>query len=171
VAFQIKGMEVLVRITAKAKNAHEAAGLISPVDHEIRNRLGDVVFAADEVTVEQLVFDQLRARGWSVSTLERATQGRIGARLAITDPDGDVFAGAMVPGAGPGLPPRADVIVEVGPINTDRSQANTRPVDISVSTPTGGVSRQFAFGGDDETVREFAAVAGLHVLRLALGDG
>jgi nicotinamide-nucleotide amidase len=171
VAFMIKNMEVLVRITAKAKSAEEAEELIAPMEREIRNRLGDEIYAADDVTVEQLVVSALRAVGWTVSTLERATRGRIGARLDDADPTGEVFAGTVVPGAGPALPPRGDVIIEVGPIGVGAGDARTRPVEISLATPAGGFARTFAFGGDDETIREFAAVAGLHVLRLAIEDG
>lgn len=171
VAYMIKNMEVLVRVTAKARSTEEAEQLIAPLEREIRGRLGDVVFAADDVAVEQLVVDAMRNAGWTVSTLERATQGLIGARLGNADRAGDVFTGTLVPGAGPALPPRGDVIVDVGPIGIGPGDARTRPVAISVATPLGGRSRTFAFGGDDETVREFAAIAGLHLLRLAIEDG
>lgn len=171
VAYMIKSMEVHVRVTAKAKNADEAEELIAPMAREVRNRLGDAVYAIDDVTVEQLVVDALRDTGWTVGTLEQGSQGRIGARLDNADPTGQVFVGTVVPGAGPTLPPPADVIVNVGPIGVVAGDAGTRPVEISVATPAGGLVRTFSFGGNDESVREFAAVAGLHALRLVVGDG
>lgn len=171
VAYMIQNMEVLVRITAKAKSAEEAETLIAPMEREIRRRLGAAVYAADGVTVEQLVVAALRAAGWTVSTLERATQGRIGARLDNADPSGDVFVGTVAPGAGDTVAPPGDVIVEVGPIGVDSGEARTRAVAVSVATPVGCLARTFELGGDDETVREFAVVAGLHTLRLAIEDG
>jgi nicotinamide-nucleotide amidase len=171
VAYMIESMEVFVRITAKAKSAEEAETLIAPMEREIRDRLGEAVYAADDVTVEQLIVTALGAAGWTVSTLERATQGRIGARLDNADHSGDVYTGTVVPGGGPALPPRGDVIVEVGPIGVDSGEARTRPVPVSVATPVGGMARTFELGGDDETVREFAVVAALHTLRIAIQEG
>jgi hypothetical protein len=39
---------------------------------------------------------------------------------------------------------------------------------MTVETPAGVTSRVFDFGGDDERVRSFASIAGLHMVRLAL---
>jgi len=57
VAFLISDMEVKVRITAKAADEAGAEALIAPIDHEVRTRLGDAVFAVDEETVKGLVVD------------------------------------------------------------------------------------------------------------------
>lgn len=170
-AYMIKDMEVHIRVTAKAKTADEVADLIGPMETEIRHRLGDAVFASDDLTVEQLVIDLLTAANWTVSTLERATRGQIGARLDAADPGGAVFSGTVIPGPHPALPPSGDVIVEVGPIGMALGDDRTRPVGISVATPLGGMTRTFGFGGDDEAVGAFAAAAGLHILRLALETG
>lgn len=170
-AYMIKDMEVHVRITAKGETTDQAKTLIAPLEHDIRDRLGDVVFAADDVTVEQLVLDRLQAAGWTVSTLERATQGRIGARLDAADSSGAVFSRTVIPGGSPALPPRGDVIVEVGPIGVSPGDTRTRTVDISVATPVGGAKRTFVFGGNDETVCRFATIAGLHLLRHTLEAG
>jgi nicotinamide-nucleotide amidase len=170
-AYMIKDMEVHIRVTAKANTAEDVADLIGPMETEIRDRLGDAVFATDDLTVEQLVIDRLRAANWTVSTLERATRGQIGARLDAADPSGAVFSGTLVPGPHPALPPSGDVIVEVGPIGMALGDDRTRPVGISVATPLGGMKRTFGFGGDDGAVGTFAAAAGLHILRLALETG
>ena len=39
---------------------------------------------------------------------------------------------------------------------------------MKVTTPAGVITRVFDFGGDDERVRSFATIAGLHLVRLAL---
>jgi hypothetical protein len=41
-------------------------------------------------------------------------------------------------------------------------------VPITVVTPAGEVRQVFHFGGDDERVRAFATIAGLHMIRKAL---
>jgi hypothetical protein len=167
----IKDMEVHVRVTAKAPTIEEAADLIGPMEAEIYRRLGEVVFATDQVTVEELVIERARAAGWTVSTLERATQGRIGARLDDADRAGDVFSGTVIPGPGPALPPRSDLILEVGPLPRDRDEGDNTSVSISVATPVGGSSSTYVFGTDDDGIRRFATTAGLHHLRIALEDG
>ena len=165
VAFLISDMEVKIRISAKAADAASAAELIAPVEHKIRDTLGEAVFAADDETVENIVVERLAARGWTVATREEATLGQVGSRIAISG--AELFAGAVI---GAGRPPPADVILTVGPIGPDLDEGprTTRRVEMEVTTPAGETTRVFDFGGDDERVRSFATIAALHVIRLAL---
>jgi nicotinamide-nucleotide amidase len=171
VAFLIKDMEVRVRITAKADDVAKALEMIQPVEAEVRSRLGDLVFAVDGETVEQIVIDGLADAGWRVSTVEDATLGMVGGRLAAAD-NASVFAGALIIGACAASPPEADVVLEVGPIGADQltGPRTTRSVEMTVTTPRDRHSQVFDFGGDDERLRAFAVIAGLHVLRTALRD-
>jgi hypothetical protein len=165
-------MEVKIRISAKAADAQSARRLIEPVEKEIRARLGEVVFAADDETVETIVVTRLARRGWRVATIEGATLGQVGARIALTDPE--VFAGSIVTGLAATVEgPDAHVLLSVGPIGPDLDPGprTTRQVEMTVTTPMGDRSRVFDFGGDDERVRSFATIAGLHMIRLALEDG
>jgi nicotinamide-nucleotide amidase len=169
VAFLIKDMEVRVRITAKAEDEAKALEMIEPVEAEVRSRLGDLVFAVDGETVEQIVIDGLAEAGWRVSTVEDATLGMVGGRLAASD-TASVFAGGVVTGTGATSPPEAEVVLEVGQIGADQSTGprTTRSVEMTVTTPRGRHTQVFDFGGDDERLRAFAVVAGLHMLRSAL---
>jgi nicotinamide mononucleotide (NMN) deamidase PncC len=172
VAFLIHDMEVNVRITAKGDGVDEAEAMIRPVEDKVRARLGGLVFGVDGESAEALVVATLAKRGWTLGTVEEATLGRVGARIAETDGAGPVFAGTAVPGKGHPGKPESDVLLTVGPIGADRrDRQTTRPVVITVSTPSRTVSRTFHLGGDDERVRSFATIAGLHVIRLALLDG
>ena len=58
----------------------------------------------------------------------------------------------------------------LGPIGEDGpgGRRTTRPVQMTVRTPETTRERVFDFGGDDERVRTFATLAGLHLIRLAL---
>jgi nicotinamide-nucleotide amidase len=172
VAFLIRDMEVRVRITAKAEDEITALSLIEPLETVIRERLGDVVFAVDDETVEHLVLDTLSRAKWTVATVEHATLGQVGARLAAVDTGGSVFAGTSIPGDAEMTHPHADVVIEIGPVGEDVAVGarTTRAVTMMVSTPEGQTTRTFEFGGDDERLRSFATMAGLHVLRNVL-DG
>ncbi len=172
VAFLIKDMEVRVRITAKAESADEAMALISPMADEVRSRLGEVVFATGDETVERLVIGSLSRLGWTVGTVEHATLGQVGARLAAAD-TGSCFAGSILPGTGPTPDLLADVVLVVGPIEPDPDPdvRTTRAVTMTVTTPQASMSHTFDFGGNDERLRSFASLAGLHVLRTTLEQG
>ena len=165
VAFLISDMEVKIRVSAKAEDVTAADHLIGPIEDEIRARLGDVVFGVDEETVERIVVAALQARGWTIATSEVATLGQVGARIALAGEE--VLKGSVIMS---GQPSRADVTLMVGPIgpDLDPSSRTTRQVKMTVITPAGVTTRIFDFGGDDERVRSFATIAGLHLIRLAL---
>jgi nicotinamide-nucleotide amidase len=165
IAYLISDMEVKIRISAKAADAAAADRLLAPVESEIRARLGDAVFGSDDETVETLVVEGLAANGWMVATVEAATLGQVGARIALARED--VFAGSVVAS---GQPPPAEVLLTVGPIGPDLDQGTrtTRQVEMTVVTPIRERTRVFDFGGDDERVRSFATIAGLHLIRLAV---
>lgn len=169
VAFLISDMEVKVRITAKAADREAADDLIAPIESEVRDRLGDAIFGFDDETVETIVLDRLTSHGWTVATVEEATLGQVGARLALADDTRQVFAGSTIAAR---QPPEADVLLSVGSIGTDRESGRrtTRQVEMTVSTPLGKTSRVFELGGDDERVRSFATIAGLHLIRIALQE-
>ena len=68
------------------------------------------------------------------------------------------------------MTPGADVVLTVGPIGSDATtgRRTTRTVGMTVTTPLATTERIFEFGGDDERVRSFATIAGLHLIRIAL---
>lgn len=172
VAFLIRDMEVRVRISAKAADQDTAERLIGPIEDEVRARLGAAVFAVDTETVEGLIVERLDSLGWSLSTIERATLGQVGARIAHHDRSGAVYTGSVIAGRQPGdaAAPAADVVLAVGAIGGDASagRRTTRPVEMRVTTPVRATERVFEFGGDDERVRSFATIAGLHLIRIAI---
>jgi len=96
VAFLSSAGEIKVRLTARAATPEAAADLIGPVEAEVRARLGERVFGADDVTIEEVIYSLLRARGWSVGTAESATGGMIAARLTAVPGCSDTFRGSVV---------------------------------------------------------------------------
>jgi nicotinamide-nucleotide amidase len=95
-AFLASSGEIKVRLTAKAPLREEAQHLIAPVEAEVRRRLGQRVFGADDDTIEAVVHRLLLSRGWTVATAESATGGLIAARITSVPGASDVFRGAMV---------------------------------------------------------------------------
>lgn len=70
-----------LRITAKASGQPEAECLIAPVEAEIREMFGDLVFGADEDTLEGVLVEMLVQRGWTVATAESCTGGLLSGRI------------------------------------------------------------------------------------------
>ena len=74
--------QVDVRIAAKGGDGDEAARLIAPVEAEIRQRLGDVVFGADADTLESQIAARLAAGRVRVAVAELGSAGSVTERLA-----------------------------------------------------------------------------------------
>jgi len=62
--------EIHIRLTAKTPDAASAASLMTPVESEIRKRLGDFIFGVDEDTFEGVLSALLRQSGLTVAVAE-----------------------------------------------------------------------------------------------------
>ncbi len=91
-----KSMEVQFRLGAKAATAEAAAELIAPVEAEIRRRLGDHVYGADDETLEQQVGRRLRQAGETLAVAESCTGGLIGHHLTSVSGSSDYFLASLV---------------------------------------------------------------------------
>ncbi|MCI0552324.1 MAG: hypothetical protein L0287_15340, partial [Anaerolineae bacterium] len=78
-----------IRIAAKAKNETEADEMIAGIEMEIRERLGDVVFGADEDKLEEITLNEVAKRGWTLTAIESGLDGLLALKIphavAITD--------------------------------------------------------------------------------------
>lgn len=88
--------EVTLRLTAQAASAEAADGLLAPVEQELRRRLGNHCFGADEASMASVVLQLLRERGQTLAVAESCTGGGIGAALAAVPGASDVFLGGVI---------------------------------------------------------------------------
>jgi nicotinamide-nucleotide amidase len=88
--------EVKVRITAKAPSTAEAEALAEPVVAEVRARLGDVVFSADDESLEQAVLRLLGSTRRTLACAESLTGGGVGERLTGVPGASASFVGSAV---------------------------------------------------------------------------
>jgi competence/damage-inducible protein CinA-like protein len=86
--------QVDVRIAAKAANRGEAMSLIAPVEAEVRELLGNAIFAADDETMEHVVGKLLRNQHKSVAVYEDLTCGQLAERLQTAS--AEQFAGGWI---------------------------------------------------------------------------
>ncbi|MCJ7855491.1 competence/damage-inducible protein A [Lachnospiraceae bacterium NSJ-143] len=96
IATYVKNIEVVVRITAKAKSESEANKLIDPVASKVYERLGNNVYAEGETTISEVVCRMLMEKKITVAVSESCTGGLLSA--AFTDIPGisEVFAEGAV---------------------------------------------------------------------------
>ncbi len=88
--------EVRLRVSAKAKTRAEAEALAAPVIREVRDALGDVVYAVDEPSLEAVCLRLLTERGLTFASAESCTGGLIAKRITDLPGASNVFLGGVV---------------------------------------------------------------------------
>lgn len=73
--------EVIVRITAKAKDKQEAEALIAPLEMEVRKRLGNNIYGEGDTSLEEVVGKLLIDNYLTISTAESCTGGLLAGKL------------------------------------------------------------------------------------------
>ncbi|MEX2275961.1 MAG: competence/damage-inducible protein A [Actinomycetota bacterium] len=96
IAYLASAGEVKVRITAKARTSQEAEELIAPMLEDVVGCLGDVVFTADDESLEEAVARLLRQVGQRISVAESLTGGGVCERLSAAPGSSKTFAGGAV---------------------------------------------------------------------------
>jgi competence/damage-inducible protein CinA-like protein len=93
--------QVDVRITAKADSEEEANQLIASVEAELRERLGDWIYGADEDTLEGSALENVAKKGWKLVVVEAGLSGGLTQRLV--DARNSFFKGGEVLPRSPGI--------------------------------------------------------------------
>jgi nicotinamide-nucleotide amidase len=73
---------VYLRITAKAKEKTEAQRLIAKSEEQIRNILSPYIWGVDDDTLGSVIGQLLRAKKWSLATMESCTEGLLCSSIA-----------------------------------------------------------------------------------------
>jgi len=196
-AFLASGWEGLkVRLTAKAGTDVECRALLDRWEQRVRAEVGETVFGVDTDTMESVVLDLLRRKGWSLGLAESVTGGLIGARLTSVAGASDVFRGSIVSyasdvkfnllgvAAGPVVSERAalemargasrvlasDVALAVtgvaGPSEQDGMPVGT--LCIGLVWPGDDITRTVRLPGQREQMRQFSVINSLDLLRKTL---
>ena len=88
--------EVELRITAKASTQAEAQALIAPVERQLRDRLGPLVYGAGVPSLEAVVLEALKAKHLTLGCAESCTGGLIAKRMTDVPGASAVFRGGVV---------------------------------------------------------------------------
>jgi nicotinamide-nucleotide amidase len=96
IAYLASEGQTRVRITAKAATTDAARQMISTVEARVRAALGDVVYGADDETLESVVHELLSEAAATVATAESLTGGMLGAALSATPGASATYRGGAV---------------------------------------------------------------------------
>ncbi len=70
-----------IRLAAKAGSETEADQMIAVVEKDLRTRLGENIFGADDSNLEGVALELLAQKGWTLACLETNLEGRLIKRL------------------------------------------------------------------------------------------
>jgi nicotinamide-nucleotide amidase len=82
---------VTIRIDCRAPDEPAARDLIAPLEQEIRHRLGNIIFAVDDLTLAGAVADLLRRRNATIAVAESCTGGLLAKDLTDIAGSSDYF--------------------------------------------------------------------------------
>ncbi|AQR97969.1 competence/damage-inducible protein A [Clostridium saccharoperbutylacetonicum] len=148
-----KDVGVMLRITAKANNEEEASKLIEPIEKEIKNRLGDNIYATEDVSIEDVVARLLIEKKLTISTAESCTGGMIAGTLINYPGISEVFLEGAVTYSNEAkhnrLGVKNETLEKFGAVSEETARemaigiANTAKTDVSIVTtgiagPEGG---------------------------------
>ena len=88
--------ECELRITAKAPTLEEAQALLDPVERDLRQRFGDLIYGVDVASLEQRVSQLLHEQGLTLSAAESCTGGLAAKRITDLPGASQIFKGGVV---------------------------------------------------------------------------
>ena len=199
-AFLASGWEgIKVRLTAKADDVAGCAAILDKWEARVRAEIGPIVFGVDAETMESVVLDLLRARGWSLGLAESVTGGLVGARITGVAGASDTFRGSIVSYAsdvkfdllgvphGPVVSPQAALAMAhgarrvlgsdvglaltgvAGPADQDGQPPGT--LHVGLVWPDGELTHHVQLPGSREEMRQYCVINALDLLRRTLTAG
>ncbi len=94
-SFRAAFPQICVRVTVRGK-PDDADRKLAALADKVRARIGSVVFGEGAETMEGVVVENLRRRGWKLALAESCTGGLVANRLTNVPGSSKVFAGGLV---------------------------------------------------------------------------
>jgi len=154
-----------VRIAAKAKTEHEADAMIAEIEAQIRERLGGVVFGADDDRLESVILEAVASRGLSLVAIESGLDGLLARKVPHTasipnlTPDSlmDALRAARAES-------KADVALGVSVYMEERA------AEMAMITPKGEKTHRITYGGPPKSLPRWSMNLALNWLRTTMED-
>jgi len=154
-----------IRIAAKARSEVEADEMIAKIENDVRERLGDVVFGADEDTLEEKALNAVASRGWSLIGIESGLNGLLARKIPHTASIQDLNPDSLMEAL---RAARAESKTDAA-LGVIASVEN-RTADIALITPRGEKTHHISYGGPPRSVTRWAVNLALDWLRRRAGE-
>jgi len=149
-----------IRIAAKAKSEAEADGMIADIEHKIREKLGDVVFGADEDRLEDVVLNEVAKRGWTLVGVESGLDGLLARKLPHTVSLPDLTPESLMAALRAArADSNADAALGVAMYLEERAAA------MALITPKGEKTHRITYGGPPRSLARWSVNLALDWLR------
>lgn len=163
--------QVDIRIAAKAATSAEAELLITPIESEIRKRLGNWIYGTDGETLENTALRRLSELGWSLRLVIDSQTSQLAQRLSSI-PEGPFLGAELLPAS-----PDPETLLQL--TRVDRVEHNAR-VGLSIAiyktdnrqniliiliTPSGEEQFNLSYGGPPQYTSRWAINQSLNILR------
>jgi nicotinamide-nucleotide amidase len=149
-----------IRIAAKAKNEAEADQMIAYIEHQIQERLGDVVFGADEDKLEDVVLNAVAKRGWTLIGVESGLDGLLARKIPHTVSLSDLSAESLLAAL---RAARADSNADAG--LGVAMYLEERAAEMALITPKGEKTHRITYGGPPRSLARWSVNVALDWLR------
>jgi len=162
--------QVDIRITAKADTEPEADALIQTVESDIRQRIGDWIYGADDDTLQSVALEAVAQHGWKLAAAEANLGGRLLRRLTganETFAGGELVSQLLSPDELSQLVRDAcqkyDAQVGLGVMLIRGEKQQT--IYLYLQSPQGEKQIERTYGGPPQLAPLWATNTGLHLLR------
>lgn len=160
-----------VRIAAKADSSEAADALIARAEVDLRQRLGELVFGADQETLEQVCLDLIGRRGWTLAVVESGLAGQLVGRLSELQAQ-DFLGGESLPFLHEDEPLKETLRIEMDARGATAGLGvalqpgeNQMEFELALITPEKQETHHRSFGGHPRYAVEWATNAALDLLR------
>jgi len=149
-----------IRIAAKAKNEAEADTMIEDLERQIRERLGDTVFGADEDKLEDVVLHAVAKRGWTLVGVESGLDGLLSRKIPHTVSLPDLSPDSLIAALRAArADSNADAALGVAMYLEERA------AEMSLITPQGEKTHRITYGGPPRSLARWSVNVALDWLR------
>lgn len=149
-----------IRIAAKAKSEAEADEMITTIESQINERLGDVVFGADEDKLEEIVLNAVAKRGWTLIGVESGLDGLLARKIphtvSLSDLSPDSLLAALRAARADS---NADAALGVAMYLEERA------AELALITPSGEKTHRITYGGPPRSLARWSVNLALDWLR------
>jgi len=154
-----------VRIAAKAKSEDEADAMIAEIEAQVRERLGNVVFGADEDRLEEVTLDLIAKHGWTLAAIESGLNGILARKIPHTVSIPDLSPAALMEALRAARKTSgADIALGVSVYPQERS------AEMAMIGPRGEKTHRITYGGPPRSLPHWSMYLALNWLRMAVEE-